>query len=227
MGKLILIRHGQSIWNLQNRFAGWADVSLSKKGILEAKKAAIKLKNIKFDAAYTSNLLRAQETLFEILNKNLYCNHYIRVHEDESKWYSHYKHTKNDDLDLKVYSSEKLNERYYGDLQGLNKDETKNIYGEKLVQIWRRSFTTAPPGGDSLEITYKRTIPYFKSHIESRLKKGETIIIAAHGNSLRSIIKYIEDISDDKISELELGTAVPYIYTFDKNMKIKKKEILH
>lgn len=227
MGKLILIRHGQSIWNLQNRFAGWADVSLSKKGILEAKRAAIKLKNIKFDGAYTSNLLRAQETLFEILNKNLYCNHYIRVHEDESKWYSHYKHTKEDDLDLKVYSSEALNERYYGDLQGLNKDETRKKFGEKLVQIWRRSFNIAPPGGNSLAVTYKRTIPYFKTHIEPRLKKGETIIVAAHGNSLRSIIKYIENVSDDKISEIELGTAIPYIYTFDKNMKIKKKEILH
>lgn len=226
MTKLVLIRHGQSIWNLQNRFTGWADVSLSQKGLKEANKAAIKLKHYKFSFAYTSNLIRAQETLFSILNKNLYCNHYIRIHENESKWYSHYKHNKEDDIDLKVYTTEALNERYYGDLQGLNKDETRKKFGEKLVQLWRRAYKIGPPGGNSLSITYKRTIPYFKSHIEPKLKKGEDIIIAAHGNSLRSIIKYIENIADDEISKIELETGIPIVYNLDKNMKIKKKEIL-
>lgn len=226
MGKLILLRHGESIWNLQNRFTGWADVSLSKKGRKEAKSAAIKLKNYKFDVAFTSNLLRAQETLFEVLERNLYCNDYIRIHENESSWYSHYKHTKKDDLDLVIFSNEALNERYYGDLQGLNKEETKKKFGEKLVHIWRRSYNIKPPGGNALKNTYERVIPYFKKYIEKRLKKGETIIIAAHGNSLRSIVKYIEKLDKENIMKVEIPTGIPIIYTLDKNMKIKNKEIL-
>lgn len=226
MGKLVLVRHGQSIWNLQNRFTGWADVSLSKKGLSEAKRAGIKLKKYHFDVAFTSNLLRAQETLFEILNRNLFCNHYIRVHENESEWYSHYKHTKSDDLDLVVFSNEALNERFYGDLQGLNKDESRKKFGDKLVHLWRRSYSTRPPGGNALEQTYKRTIPYFKTHIEKRLKKGENVIIAAHGNSLRAITKYIEKLSRDEIMKVEIATGVPTVYSIDKKMNIKKKEVL-
>lgn len=227
MGTLIIIRHGESIWNKENRFAGWADISLSKKGLREAKHAAEILKEVKFDTAFTSDLLRAQETMYEILNRNKYSNKYMRVHENDSFWYSHYKHTEEDNLDLKIYINEALNERYYGDLQGLNKDETRKKFGEKLVQIWRRSFRTAPPGGNPLSVTYKRVIPYFKSHIEKRLKKGETILVAAHGNSLRAIIKYLEKIPDREISQIELKTGVPIQYNFDDKMKIlRKKELL-
>jgi len=226
MSKLVIVRHGQSIWNLQNRFTGWVDVSLSKKGLVEARRAAIKLKNFKFDVAFTSNLLRAQETLFEILNRNLYCNQYIRIHGNESKWYSHYKHTKSDDLDLVVFSNEALNERFYGDLQGLNKDGTRKKFGEKLVQLWRRSYSVRPPGGNALEQTSERTIPYFKKYIQKRLKKGENVIISAHGNSLRAIVKYIEKLDKKEIMKLEIGTGVPIVYSFDKDMNVKKKEIL-
>lgn len=226
MVKLVLIRHGQSIWNLQNRFTGWADISLSQKGIKEAKKAAKKLNSYKFDIAFTSNLLRAQETLFEILNSNQNCNHYIRIHENESKKYSHYIHTKKDDLDLKVYMNKALNERYYGDLQGLNKDDTKKKFGEKLVQLWRRSFKKAPPGGNALSRTYKRVIPYFKSHIEKELKNNKNIIISAHGNSLRAIIMYLENISGDDIQNIELKTGQPIVYTLNKDFKILDKQKL-
>ena len=225
MGKLVLIRHGQSIWNKQNRFTGWADVSLSQKGLKEARMAARKLKDFKFDTAFTSHLIRAQETLFEILNRNKNCNHYIRIHEDGSNWYSHYKHKKEDDFDLKVYTNEALNERYYGDLQGLNKDESRAKFGSKLVHLWRRSYTKAPPGGNPLKVTYKRTIPYYKSKIEPRLRKGENIIVAAHGNSLRSIIKYVENISDEKIADLELETGVPYIYNINNKGEVKSKKV--
>lgn len=226
MSKLILIRHGQSIWNLQNRFAGWVDISLSEKGLKEAKRAAIKLKNMKFDVAYTSNLIRAQETLFEILNRNNFCNRYIRIHENENNWYSHFKHTKEDEAMLKVFETEKLNERYYGDLQGLNKEETKKKYGESLLQKWRRSFNINPPGGNALSITYDRVIPYFKSHIEKDLKREKIVIVAAHGNSLRAIIKYIEKVSDEDISKIELETGKPTLYEFDSKMKIKSKKFI-
>ena len=223
MGKLVLIRHGESIWNMQNRFTGWIDVSLSKKGLHEARRAGTLLKNIKFDIAFSSNLLRAQETLFQILNRNNFCNGYIHIHENGKEWYSHYKSTEKDSSNLKVYTSEALNERYYGDLQGLNKEEVKKKFGEKLIHTWRRSFKTPPPKGNSLKATYDMTIPYFKKYIEPHLKKNINIIISAHGNSLRAIIKYIEKIPDDKITQVELETGMPYIYDCDSKGKIKKK----
>ncbi len=225
MSKLILVRHGQSIWNLENRFTGWVDISLSDKGIKEAKSAGRILSKFKFDKIYTSKLLRAQQTLFEILNLNDNIEKYL-VEHNESKNYNKFTIRKEDKNLMIVKNSESLNERHYGDLQGLNKNETAKKFGDEQVKIWRRSYDVAPPNGESLKDTSKRTLPYFKKNILKDLKEGKNVLVAAHGNSLRAIIKFIESMTPKEILEFELKTGVPYVYTFDKNMKIKKKEFL-
>lgn len=226
MVKLILVRHGQSIWNLENRFTGWINVSLSKKGIEEAQKAGKILKDFKFDIAYTSTLNRAQQTLFKILEENNNCNGYMVKPIFKKEWYERFFQTKTDKNVLWITVSERLNERFYGDLQGLNKDDARKKYGEDQVHIWRRSYDIAPPNGESLKDTYKRTVPYFKKQIIKDLKAGKNVIVAAHGNSLRAIIKYLEDLNADEIINTELETGVPICYEFDQNLKIKSKTIL-
>ncbi len=231
MGRLILVRHGQSIWNLENRFTGWIDVTLSKKGIEEAKKAGKKLKEYKIDIAFTSHLIRAQETLYEILRKNKYAKIYLRVHE-EKKNYLYYNNINKEVIEeienevVKIFTSEALNERYYGDLQGLNKDDMKKKVGEEKVHIWRRSFDVPPPNGESLKDTIERVKPYFDSRIKPLILEGKTVIISAHGNSLRAVTKFLENISDEKIPNVEIPTGVPIIYDFNENFEIiSKKEL--
>lgn len=227
MAKLILIRHGQSIWNKENRFSGWADVPLSKKGIKEAKEAGKKLQKMKFDVAYTSELIRAQLTLFEVLEINNNDNKFFRIHDEHGGRYNKFLRKHADEMNyLKVHVSPALNERDYGDLEGLNKDETKKKFGEEQVHIWRRSYKTQPPGGESLEDTYKRTIPYFKKKVEKDLKEGKNVIIAAHGNSLRAVLKYIDKVPDKEINKVEISTGQPIIYNFDKELKVISKRTL-
>jgi len=226
MAKLILIRHGQSVWNLQNRFTGWIDVPLSKKGIKEAQNAGKLLKDFKFDVAFTSNLIRSQDTLYEILNINNNLTYFLWIHEDKSDWYRKFKETQDDKDILKIHTSEKLNERYYGDLQGLNKADTIKKFGQMKVQNWRRSFDIPPPNGESLEMTTERTIPYFKTKILKQLNTGKDVLVVAHGNSLRSIVMFIEDMSSQDIIQFEMATGTPHIYTFDGNMNIQNKQIL-
>ncbi len=203
MSFLVLVRHGQSQWNLENRFTGWVDVPLSGKGIAEAKNAATRLKkeNIQFDRAYTSNLKRAQDTLNLILEKLGQTN--IPVEKDQA-----------------------LNERHYGDLQGLNKAETAQKFGEEQVKIWRRSYDVAPPGGESLKDTAARTLPYFESKIVADLRNGLNVIVAAHGNSLRSIVMDLDKLSKEQVLELNLATGVPIVYQLDNNLKILSKKDL-
>ena len=201
MGTLVLIRHGQSQWNLENRFTGWVDVPLSPKGESEAKEAGRLLKGMKFDVAYTSNLQRAQKTLTAILEATGQAG--IPIHKDEA-----------------------LNERHYGDLQGLNKAETAKKFGDDQVKIWRRSYDIAPPNGESLKDTAARTLPYFTKRIEADLKAGKNVIVAAHGNSLRSIVMHLDKLTKEQVLELNLGTAVPIVYDFDFNLTIKSKKIL-
>lgn len=225
--KLIIIRHGQSVWNLENRFTGWIDVVLSEKGVEEAKLAGDTLKDYKFDVAFTSNLIRANQTLFEILKLNKHNQKYRKIHDEKkSEWYSKFTEVESDNQYLNVYFSEKLNERYYGDLQGLNKEETKQKYGEEQLKLWRRSFDIAPPNGESLKDNSKRTLPYFKKNILPYLKDGKTVLIVAHGNSLRSIIKYIEKLTPEKIVEYELETGVPIEYSLSPKMKILMRKVL-
>ncbi len=197
MTHLVLIRHGQSVWNAANRFTGWTDVELSPKGEDEAAAAGNELADLSFDVVHTSALVRAQRTA-EI----------VMLHNRSSG-------------DIPTRYDERLNERHYGDLQGLNKAETAEIHGADQVHIWRRSFDVPPPGGESLEMTAERTIPYFVEEIIPDLEEGKNVLVAAHGNSLRSIVMYIEKISPDDITSLEIPTGVPMHYVF-KNREIRR-----
>ncbi len=203
MSTLVLVRHGESQWNLENRFTGWVDVPLSEKGIREARKAGEKLKqeNIRFDKAYTSALQRAQKTLDLMLE----------VLEQEG---------------IPVEKDEALNERHYGDLQGLNKAETAKKFGDEQVKIWRRSYDIAPPNGESLKDTAARSLPYFKSKIAADLKKGLHVIVAAHGNSLRSIVMHLDKLTKKEVLELNIGTGIPILYQFDKRLKVVSRREL-
>ena len=220
--KLVLIRHGESAWNLENRFTGWKDVDLSPKGIEEAKAAGKILKemNLVFDVAYTSYLKRAIKTLNIVLEEM-------------------------DELYIPVYKSWRLNERHYGALQGLNKAETAKKYGDEQVHIWRRSFDIAPPSidkdsqyypksdrryadlpdseiplGESLKDTIARVLPYWHSDISKSLQEGKNVIVAAHGNSLRALIKYLLNISNEDILNLNLVTGKPMVFEIDKDLKV-------
>jgi 2,3-bisphosphoglycerate-dependent phosphoglycerate mutase len=197
--KVILIRHGQSTYNEENRFTGWKDVGLTEKGRKEAENAAILLKNLSIDLAFASDLKRAQNTLKIIL------------------------HSLN--LNIAITYDERLNERDYGDLIGQNKKEAALKFGEEQVQIWRRSYNIPPPGGESLKMTYDRCVPYFKNTILSKIR-GNTVLVSAHGNSIRAIVKYLFNISNDDILKTEIGWCEPWIFTFDNSMILSNFEIL-
>ena len=213
MGKLILLRHGESVWNKKNIFTGWVDISLSKEGIREAFAAGKLLSKIKFDAIYTSELSRAQVTLQLLMlenedNRTLYLDH------GKEKWYNTGVDEENG---IKAIVSKDLNERYYGDLQGKSKDAYKKQVGEKLFKEYRRSFKTPPPNGESLEMTIERTLPYFEKEIFPIVKKGQTVLVVAHGNSLRGIIKEVLKISDQEIVGYEIQTGKPLLFSFINN----------
>jgi 2,3-bisphosphoglycerate-dependent phosphoglycerate mutase len=195
MAQLVIFRHGQSVWNLENKFTGWVDVELSEKGIQEAKQAGEKLKGFKFDYAYASDLKRAQETLDLSLQ--------VAGHPP-----------------IKPIYHKALNERMEGDLQGLNKEETAKKFGEDQVKVWRRSYDIPPPNGESLKDTAARVLPYFESEIIPKLKEGKNVVIAAHGNSLRALIMYLEKMTPEQILEFEIGTARPRLYEVNEDMKI-------
>ena len=195
MARLVLLRHGESQWNLENRFTGWVDVPLSPKGIEEAKSAGEKLRAIKFNRAFTSVLTRANETL-RIVLETIGQTH-IPIEKDKA-----------------------LNERMYGELQGLNKAETAKKYGDEQVKIWRRSYDVKPPGGESLQDTAERALPYYNKMIKPHLLEGETIIIAAHGNSLRALVMELDQLSKAEVLELNIPTGVPLLYEFDASGKV-------
>lgn len=195
MSQLVIFRHGQSTWNLENKFTGWVDVDLTNKGIEEAKNAGIKLKGFHFDYAYSSDLKRAQNTL----------SFAMQTAEHSP---------------LIPIFNKALNERMYGDLQGLNKAETAKKFGDEQVKIWRRSFDIAPPNGESLKDTAARVIPYFENEIIPKLKSGKNIIIVAHGNSLRALIMYLEKMTPAQILEFEIGTGIPRSYELDNNLNV-------
>lgn len=225
MSRLFLVRHGQSIWNLQNRFTGWVDVSLSRQGVIEAQQAAALLADEHFDVAYTSTPLRAQDSLYEILRGNHHCAQYVRVHEQSSEWYEHFTPAEGDANELKIHVSEKLNERYYGDLQGLNKEWASQHYGVEQVHLWRRSYDIPPPKGESLQMTAARILPYYKERIVPHLENGESVLISAHGNSLRSIIMHIEQMTPQQILDYELATGAAHLYQFDDELDLIDKRI--
>ena len=189
--KLVLVRHGQSEWNAKNLFTGWKDPKLTDLGIQEAIKAGdlLETRNLKFDLMFTSDLFRAQETGRLILEQ---MNH----------------------TDIQVIKDQSLNERNYGDLAGLNKDEAREKWGEEQVHIWRRSFDVPPPGGESLKNTAERVLPYFDHEIMPKVKEGLNILVAAHGNSLRALVMELEKISSEEIVKLEIATGDPLTYEY-------------
>jgi len=225
VSRLFLVRHGQSVWNLQNRFTGWVDVSLSRQGMMEARQVAAALAGERFDVAFTSTLLRAQHSLYEILAQNRHCTQYVCVHERDSAWYQHRTRSEDDTNELKIYVSEQLNERYYGDLQGLNKEWAGRHFGAEQVHLWRRSYDIPPPNGESLKMTAARTIPYYRERIVPHLRNGETVLISAHGNSLRSIIMHIEQMTPQQIIDYELATGAFHVYKFDDALHLLDKLI--
>ena len=225
LATMVLVRHGQSQWNLENRFTGWMDVPLSDKGRQEAISAGKKLRDMRFDTIYISHMLRAIQTLHYILLELQDERIPIIYHEEQRiRNWEHYSGDRNNEIP--IYQSVDLAERYYGDLQGLNKGETMKKYGEYQVHLWRRSYDINPPNGESLKDTCERTIPYYKNVILPELQAGKTVLIVAHGNSLRSITKYVENISDKEIPNVEIPTGVPIVYTFDSQMRFQKKVIL-
>ena len=190
-GRLILVRHGQSTYNKQNRFTGWKDVDLTQKGIDEAKSSSVLLSQESIDLAFTSDLKRAQKTLDLILGEL--------------------------ELDISITKNQALNERDYGSLVSQNKFEAAEKYGKDMVQIWRRSYNIPPPDGESLKMTLERTVPYFKDNIIPILSEGKNIIISAHGNSIRSIVMYLLSISEEDILKTEIGWCEPWVFDFDDN----------
>ena len=197
---LVLVRHGQSDWNLKNLFTGWRDVDLTDKGIAEAREAGRKLKGqgIAFDVAFTSALKRAQRTLDLMLEEMGQAN-------------------------IPVIKDLALNERDYGDLSGLNKDDARKKWGEEQVHIWRRSYDIAPPGGESLKDTLARTLPYYVTEILPRVLRGERVLVVAHGNSLRALVMVLEKLDKESILKREIGTGVPIIYRLDADSTVKSK----
>jgi 2,3-bisphosphoglycerate-dependent phosphoglycerate mutase len=223
LSKLILVRHGQSQWNLENRFTGWMDVPLSKKGIDEAISAGEKLRDVKFDSMYVSHMLRAIQTLHYILiNSN--DNRVPIIYHAEKSIRDREHHTGNPNSEIPIYMSVDLAERYYGNLQGLNKQKTREKYGDEQVHLWRRSYDVSPPSGESLKDTCNRTTPYYKKYILKDLQEDKTVLVSAHGNSLRAITMVVENISEEEIPSVEIPTGVPIVYTFDSDMKLIDKQ---
>jgi 2,3-bisphosphoglycerate-dependent phosphoglycerate mutase len=200
---LVLVRHGQSDWNLKNLFTGWRDVGLTEKGIAEARAAGRKLKaqGLHFDVAFTSALSRAQLTLALVLEEMGQTN-------------------------ITVFKDQALNERDYGDLSGLNKDDARKKWGEEQVHVWRRSYDVAPPGGESLKDTAARVLPYYIQEILPRVLRGERVIVAAHGNSLRALVMVLERLSPKDIVGREIATGVPLIYRLNADSTVAEKKDL-
>ncbi len=200
---LVLVRHGQSEWNLKNLFTGWKDPDLTDLGVEEAIKAGelLAAKNFKFDIAYTSELIRAQRTCQYVLDG---------VGQP----------------DLKTIREQALNERDYGDLAGLNKDDARKKWGDEQVHVWRRSYDTPPPGGESLKDTGARVWPYYMTDILPRVLRGECVLVAAHGNSLRSLVMVLDGLTRKQVTRLNLGTGVPLVYTLNADSTVFSKEIL-
>ncbi len=199
---LVLVRHGESVWNKKNLFTGWKDVDLTERGVEEARKAGrdLKARGITFDIAFTSKLIRAQKTLAIMLEEL-------------------------GQTGLETIEEQALNERNYGDLTGLNKDDARKKWGEEQVHIWRRSFDIPPPGGESLKGTADRVLPYFRQHILPVVLSGKSVLIAAHGNSLRALIMELENLGREEVTKLNLATGAPIIYELDESGKpISKTE---
>lgn len=217
MAKLILLRHGESVWNKLNIFTGWVDVPLSTKGIEEALSAGNLIKDIPIDIIYTTPLIRASMTAMLAMSVHSSGKVPVIKHYGEGKMEEWGKIFSVETMQhcIPTICAWELNERMYGELQGLNKKEIADKFGKEQVQIWRRSYNTCPPGGESLAMTSARTIPYFEEQIVHHLQEGHNIFVCAHGNSLRSIIMQIDGLSEEEVVSLEIPTGIPINYHYE------------
>ena len=218
MSQLVMLRHGQSKWNEANLFTGWVDIPLSEHGVKEAIESGAKLANTHFDLIFCSDLTRAKMTVGLAFLNHSSGKIPVFLHTGEGKmesWGEVYNEKTKATL-IPVISAWELNERMYGALQGLNKDETRKKYGTEQVEIWRRSYDVAPPEGESLQMTAERSIPYFKKSIAPHLEAGKSVLLVAHGNSIRSITMEIEGLTRDEVVKVEIATGAPLSYTYDK-----------
>jgi 2,3-bisphosphoglycerate-dependent phosphoglycerate mutase len=223
MGKLILLRHGASVWNDLNLFTGWVDIPLSSKGIGESLKAGKALAGVPIDVIFTSSLMRAQQTAMLAMSVHQGDKVPRMLHPKGGRleaWGTVYS-TEAEERCIPVVAAWQLNERMYGELQGMNKQEARERFGEEQVHRWRRSYKECPPGGESLEMTAVRTLPYFRETVLPYLRQGKNVLIAAHGNSLRSIVMDLENLSEEAVVKLEIPTGVPLIYTYDKETCVR------
>jgi 2,3-bisphosphoglycerate-dependent phosphoglycerate mutase len=223
MVKLILMRHGQSQWNLYNLFTGWVDIPLSAVGVEEALEGGRAIQNEPIDIIFTSTLIRAQMTAMLVMSIHHSGKVPVMLHPGEGKleeWGQIYSPLAQAQT-IPVIRAWELNERMYGELQGVNKKELADKYGTAQVQIWRRSFDVPPPGGESLEMTAARSIPYFEQNIIPCLQKGQNVFVAAHGNSLRSIIMDLDGLTPEEVVQLELATGLPVIYQYENGQFTK------
>ncbi len=209
MGKLVLLRHAESVWNKKNVFTGWVNVGLSAQGVLDAVKVGKKMADLSFDIVYVSSLIRSQLTVFIALAESKSSKTPVFLPN------IHIERSIQKEL-LPVYQEEALNERHYGDLQGKNKDEIKKQYGEEQFKKWRRGYDTPPPCGESLNMTITRVLPFFKKVVVPHMEKGETVLIGAHGNTLRGIIMELDGLSEAEVVSLEVPMAEPIIYSYQK-----------
>ncbi len=223
MAKLILLRHGESVWNKKNVFTGWVDVPLSLNGIDEAVKAGKQFADINFDVVFTSVQVRAIETAMLALAQNEGGKTPVVIHDSGKMkdWTVIYSEAMTKEI-IPVFQDWHLNERYYGELQGKNKAETAKEYGDEQVHQWRRSYDIPPPGGECLKDTAERTIPFFKNNIITQLEKGRNVLVSAHGNSLRSIVMHIDRLSKEEVLKLEIPTGKPILYEMESGRLIKK-----
>ncbi|XP_023743271.1 2,3-bisphosphoglycerate-dependent phosphoglycerate mutase 1 [Lactuca sativa] len=221
---LILIRHGESLWNEKNLFTGCVDVPLTKKGVEEAVEAGKRISNIPVDMIYTSALIRAQMTAMLAMTQHRRKKVPIVLHNEseQAKSWSQIFSEETKKQCIPVVTAWQLNERMYGELQGLNKQETADKYGKEQVHEWRRSFDIPPPNGESLEMCAERAVAYFKEHIEPQLQAGKNVMIAAHGNSLRSIIMYLDKLTSQEVISLELSTGIPMLYIVKEEKYIRR-----
>lgn len=213
------MRHGQSVWNQKNLFTGWVDIPLSSQGVEESIRGGEKIENLPIDLIFTSTLIRAHQTLALSLMHHSAKKTPVFQHEDNPKLHT-WSQIHNPEIEkqmIPVYQSSALNERYYGDLQGLNKAETAKKYGEAQVKLWRRSFDTPPPHGESLAMTAERTLPYFQNTIVPYLNQGQSVFICAHGNSLRSICMHLDGLTKEEVLHLEIATGEPIIYEWNQS----------
>lgn len=225
MSKLVLLRHGESVWNLKNIFTGWVDVPLSQNGIKEAETAGKKIADIEFDVVFSSMQIRAMETAMIALVQSHSGKAPVVIHEDvemKDKTGIHSEETLANILP--IYHNWHLNERYYGELQGRNKAKVAEEFGDEQVHIWRRSYDVPPPNGESLKDTSERTIPFFVESVMPLLTEGKNVLVSAHGNSLRSIVMHIENLSKDAVLHLEIPTGTPLLYEFTQS-KLKKQSL--